>query len=116
MTAGQTRFVRQFALTMGRAHSVGFDLPLDTIVVTSPEGRSRIGELRSEPRRIVQMCDRPLSIAEVSAHLHLLLGIVRVLISDMCDAQLLGVTSPELPGDGPDLATLERLLDDLHSI
>jgi hypothetical protein len=116
MTSAPPRFVRQFALTMGRAHSIGVDLPLDALVVTSPEGRKQIGELRSERLRIAQMCDRPLSIAEVSAHLHLHLGIVRVLISDMCDLRLLGVTTADHPADGPDLATLERLLDDLHSL
>ena len=116
MTTAPPRFVRQFALTMGRARSVGVDLPLDALVVTSSGGRARIDELRSERLRIAQMCDRPLSIAEVSAHLHLHLGIVRVLISDMCDARILDVTTAEHPADGPDLATLERLLDDLHSL
>jgi hypothetical protein len=114
--APSARFVRQFALTAGRARSLGRDLPLESIVVTSDVWRDRTHAMRDERRAIAEICQRPLAMAEVSARLELHLGIVRVLVSDLCDAGVIEVASTATPAGGPDLATLERLLDDLHSL
>ena len=42
------RFVRQFALTQGRAHSIGRDLPLDTIVTVTDGGLEAAERLDGE--------------------------------------------------------------------
>ena len=109
-------FVRQFALTQGRVRSAGGDLPLDTLVEATEAGRLAVGSLAPERRRIVEYAQATLSIAEISAHLHVHLGIARVLVGDLvADGYVVvgvGSTSAEA---GPDLQTLERLLDDLHS-
>jgi hypothetical protein len=52
----------------------------------------------------------------VSAHLHLPLGVVRVLVGDMADEQLVVVHRPAHAGDRPDLALLEGVLDGLRTI
>jgi Protein of unknown function (DUF742) len=52
----------------------------------------------------------------VSPHLHLPLGVVRVLVGDMADEQLVVVHRPAHAGDRPDLALLERVLDGLRTI
>jgi hypothetical protein len=67
-------------------------------------------------RAIGALCHELLSIAEVSAHLHLPLGVVRVLVGDMADEQLVVVYRPAHAGDRPDLALLERVLDGLRTI
>ena len=67
-------------------------------------------------RAIAALCHDLLSIAEVSAHLHLPLGVIRVLVGDMADERLVMVHRPIHAGDRPDLALLERVLDGLQTI
>ena len=55
-------------------------------------------------------------LAEVSAHLHLPLGVIRVLVGDMAEEHLVIVHRPAHVGDRPDLALLERVLDGLRTI
>jgi hypothetical protein len=110
------RFVRQFALTGGRARSSGADLPFETLVQTSTTGRRDEAILPPERRSIIQMCDSPISIAEISAHLHIHLGIARVLVADMGDDQLINITAPVNTTSGPDTALLERLLHELEAL
>jgi Protein of unknown function (DUF742) len=64
---------------------------------------------------IAALCHDILSIAEVSARLHLPLGVIRVLVGDMADEHLVMVRRPAQAGDRPDLALLERVLYGLHT-
>ena len=112
--ARPSRFLRQYALTQGRVHSVGRDLPLDTLVQVSGTGRDRRATVPHEQAAVLDLADRPVSIAEIGAHLHVHLGIARVLVSDLCASGMVAVSTADHPdGAGPDLETLERLLDDL---
>jgi hypothetical protein len=89
-------------------------LEIETLVHTS------VGEqtpkLTVEQRAIAALCQDLLSIAEVSAKLQLSLGVVRILIGDMADEQLVVVYRPAHAGDRPELALLERVLYGLHTI
>ena len=108
------RFLRQYALTQGRAHSIGRDLPLDTLVQRADHAFDHAMGLTSEQTALLHLASSPISIAELGAHLHVHLGIARVLVSDLHARNLLAVsTSDFVDGEGPDLATLERLFDDL---
>lgn len=62
------------------------------------------------------MCAEPLSVAEISAHLGVHLGIARVLVGDLVASGAVVLTTSESGDDGPNLDTLERLLDDLQSL
>jgi hypothetical protein len=116
-SAPRPRFVRQYALTQGRAHSIGRDWPLDTLVQATVEAIDGLDQLTAEPAAIVRLAaDAPISIAEIGAYLHVHLGIARVLVSDLVANELAAVrTSDFLDSGGPDLNTLERLLDDLQT-
>jgi hypothetical protein len=110
------RFLRQYALTQGRVHSIGRDLPLDALVQSSTLGRELQHALPSEQGAMLRLAERPVSIAELGAHLHVHLGIARVLVSDLCARELVSVSTSDFrDGEGPDLETLERLFDDLSS-
>jgi len=118
MTDSAPRFLRQYALTQGRVYSVGRDWPLDTLVQATRLAFDPDARLSPEARSIVSLTtDRPLSIAEIGAHLHVHLGIARVLVSDMVAREHVAVSHPNYneSGDGPDLVTLERLLDELQT-
>ena len=109
-------FVRQFALTQGRVRSSGGDLPLDTLVEATEVGKMAAPSLGPEQKRILGYAESTLSIAEISAHLEVHLGIARVLVGDLvADGYVVVSAQPTSLEEGPDLQTLERLLDDLHS-
>jgi hypothetical protein len=109
---GQPRFVRQFALTQGRAESFGQTLPIESLVISTPHAPYR---LTPEQQAIRALCMTPHSIAEISSHLRVHLGIARVLVSDLVAHGLATVTTGSSE-TGPDLATLERLLHDLERL
>jgi Protein of unknown function (DUF742) len=109
------RFVRQFALTQGRARSHGADLTLDTLVKITAVGERALPREMAERAAILELVSSPMSIAEISARVGVHLGIARVIVSDLAAAGLVAV-SQAATGDGrPDLPTLERLLNDLQA-
>jgi len=93
-------------------------LALETIVRVTPRGEASSADLNTERRQICEMCADPTSIAEVSAHLKLPLGVVRVLVGDMVTEGLLDCNVPVVAGDDtrPDLRLLERVLDGLQAL
>jgi Protein of unknown function (DUF742) len=109
---GPPRFVRQFALTQGRTESIGPTLPIESLVIATPHTPYR---LTAEQQAIRALCSTPHSIAEISSHLRVHLGIARVLVSDLVANGLATVTTGNYD-TGPDLPTLERLLHDLERL
>lgn len=107
--------VRPYALTGGRTRSAT-DLPLETLVRRTVVGISSVGRLTFERRRIIDLCDQPVSIAELSAHLDVHLGVARVLVGDMTAEGYLDVYRPRPVGDRPDIKLLERVLDGLQAL
>ncbi len=114
----KSRFLRQYALTDGRAHSTGRNLPLDALITATEACRTHLieGTLSPERAEIATLGATPISIAEVAAKVQVHLGIARVLVSDMADQGLLALSTADFDETGPDLRTLERLLDDLQAI
>lgn len=90
--------VRPYALTAGRSGTPRVELDLITTIVAARPASTLDDELGSECSRIMGMCQRPLSVAEVSSQLKLPVGIVRVLLGDLLDRGLLykrsGATTP----------------------
>jgi hypothetical protein len=107
--------VRPYAMTGGRTRPTRDALAIETLVSTTSTV-DLTPKLTVEQRAIAVLCHDLLSIAEVSAKLHLPLGVVRILIGDMADEHLVMVHRPAHAGDRPDLALLERVLSGLHSI
>jgi len=102
-------------MTGGRTRPTHDGLEIEALVSTTSVG-DRTPTLTVEQRAIAALCHDILSIAEVSAQLHLPLGVIRVLVGDMADEQLVIVHRPTHGADRPDLALLERVLYGLHSI
>jgi len=108
--------IRPYALTGGRTRS-STDLPIEALVRTTPDGQAAQERLALERKRIVTLCTRPLSVAEISAHLHVPIGVVRVLVGDMSSEGLLDTMQPKATNDDrPDIKLLERVLDGLHTL
>ena len=113
--AANPQRVRPYAMTGGRTRPSHDALEIETLVSTISTGE-QTPKLTVEQRAIGALCHELLAIAEVSAHLHLPLGVVRVLVGDMADEHLVVVHRPVHAGDRPDLALLERVLDGLRII
>lgn len=111
------RRVRSYVLTGGRTRS-NADLPLETLVQVTAQGTAASPRLAHERRDIVELCTSPTSVAEVSALLHLPLGVARVLVGDMSEEGFLTRFEPQhaATGERPDLQLLERVLDGLQAL
>ena len=109
--------VRPYALVRGRTRtSETAAIPVESIVVT--EADTDATQLVLERFAIVQLCRRPHSVAEVSAHLRLPVGVVRVLVADLIAEGLVHVNLPLDPrADGVvDRVLLERVLAGLEAL
>ncbi|MFC9475969.1 DUF742 domain-containing protein [Nocardia sp. NPDC055002] len=102
--------VRLYAVTGGRAKAQRPDLELTTLLVAARSGaRSRL--LAPEYDLIVELCRTPLSVAEVSAHLHLPLTSTKLLIGDLIDEGRLHARGPRNQmSTAPDLDVLRAVL------
>jgi hypothetical protein len=112
-----SRVVRPYALTRGRTRPGRSDLPLEALVrgVEGAEDRAST----SERRRILELSTASiLSVAELSAHLSLPLGVVRVLVGDLADDSLVVVhtgSSSAAPA-ATNLKVLESVLNGISSL
>ncbi|MGY0497680.1 DUF742 domain-containing protein [Nocardia sp. FBN12] len=102
--------VRLYAVTGGRATPQRHDLELTTLLVAARSGvRSRL--LGPEYDAIVDLCRSPLSVAEVSAHLHLPLTSTKVLVGDLIDEGALLARAPRNQlSTAPDVNVLRAVL------
>ena len=75
-------------------------------------------ELLLEPAAIVRLCQRPHSLAEISARLSLPVGVVRVIVADLSADGFVEVNLPLDPraGDTVDRGLLERVLAGLEAL
>ena len=79
----------------------------------------RSAALSGERGRIMEIvADQYISIAEVSAHLKLPVGVVRVLVADLADEGLARIAGNEQPHDNPaaTLRVLESVLNGISAL
>ncbi|MFC8501541.1 DUF742 domain-containing protein [Pedococcus sp. NPDC057267] len=76
------RLVRPYALTHGRTEAK-VDLPIEATLEVLPSAKSATWPEGDLSGRIVELCATNPSVAEVSAKLHIPLGVARVLLGDL---------------------------------
>src|SRR4051812_7146851 len=114
----ESRTVRPYTLTRGRTRPGRIDLPLEALVRgVAPAGRPGS---TPEHRRILELTSAEiLTVAELSAHLSLPLGVVRVLVGDLADDGLVVVHSGTPQSQAPaasQLKVLESVLNGISSL
>ncbi|MGH9285683.1 MAG: DUF742 domain-containing protein [Acidimicrobiales bacterium] len=110
------RLVRPYALTGGRTRTRFSDLAIEALVVTTSAAGGAPPAAALERRTIAELCMTPISVAEISAHLKVPLGVARVLVGDMAEDGLVQIRRPS-SGDGrPDVALLERVLNGIRAL
>ncbi len=120
----ETYAVRPYAVTGGRVSAASKSLPMEALV----EARSDIQSLRGvtpEKKTILQLATGEYqSIAELSAHTRLPLGVVRVLVSDLAKENHLTIHTGGTADDksthdesgGLSLSLLESVLDGIAAL
>lgn len=106
---------RPYAWTQGRTRPA-VDLPIETQLVTTPQGRQQEVNLGAEQAAVMRCCHEARSLAEVAATLKLPLGVARVLVSDLAGENLLAVHQPKSLDGQAHRALLERVLRGLRTI
>jgi len=87
--ADEDPVVRPFMLTGGRTRPLQDGLRVETLLRAAPAALS--APLRFESRRIVELCQQTMSIADVSVALRAPLGVVRVIVADLITQDYLRV-------------------------
>jgi hypothetical protein len=83
--------VRPYAVTRGRTEPTR-DIAIEAILVTTTRGMQEAPYAGRHKHLIAQYCSqRPLSLAEISSHLRLPLGVTRVLVADMAAEGMLAI-------------------------
>jgi len=109
--------VRPYMLTRGRTtSSLGeFELHAPVLALIAPEQLGR--HATPEDRMIIELCQTPTSVAELSARLATPVGVVRVLVGDLADAHMVQVRkSTEERAEHRDVRLLERLLEGIRAL
>jgi hypothetical protein len=106
--------VRPYTVTGGRTRPTSDDLPFEALVEAVAEPAV---SMTPERRRILDLArDEYVSLAELSAHLHLPLGVVRVVVGDLADAGQVRVHGTRTPGTAGPASTISVLESVLHGI
>lgn len=114
----KTANVRPYTVTGGRTHAGSSEVPIESLVeCLGPPAP----EHAPESRQILEFTSHQyLSVAELSAHLHLPVGVVRVLACDLADEGLLRVHGLTTTDHGRTPATtmsvLESVLDGISAL
>ncbi|HEU5085454.1 MAG TPA: DUF742 domain-containing protein [Acidimicrobiales bacterium] len=104
--------VRPFVMTGGRTRAERRDLRIETMLSAVP-GASTAG-LSAEQAKLLRLCERPISIAEASAALGLVIGVTTILAADLVSEGRLEVhqTDPvEI-----ELDALSRMIDAVKAL
>lgn len=108
--------VRPYTVTGGRVRSAtgGFDLV--ALVVAVAVDRPQPAHLQPEHRAILAIVGKPISVAEIAAHLDLVLGVVRVLLGDLLAERLISIQEPRAAGGPPDEHILKAVVNGLRAL
>jgi hypothetical protein len=109
------RLVRPYVVTGGRTAARGPALALDATIRALTDGHELDLTAGPEPRRIVELCAAPVSVAELAARMTLPIGVMRVLVGDLDAVGAVDVVVAPTE-TATDTHLLERLLDGIRAL
>jgi hypothetical protein len=108
------RLVRPYTLSEGRTRATSH---FTLVTMVRATGAQTQGAFGLEHARVLELCERPVSVAEVAARMQVPAAVVKVLLSDLAEggAVVAGDAPPEPPGQParPDRDLLEAVRDGL---
>jgi DNA-directed RNA polymerase specialized sigma24 family protein len=108
--------VRPYTLTGGRAKPITGGLSLLTHVEALYAPEADLIHLQPEHRSILNMTRTALSMAEIAARLDLPVGVVRVLIGDLLQENLVSTFESNTAVHPPDENILQAVIDGLRAL
>ncbi|KOT88149.1 hypothetical protein ADK86_33475 [Streptomyces sp. NRRL F-5755] len=105
---------RLYVLTSGRKPA-GRQAPLDMVTLIVSRGEAGPG-MQPELAAIVRICDYPLSVAEVSAYLHLPVSVVTVLLTELLASGHVEARASVPAKSLPDIELLEAVMHGLQNL
>jgi len=105
--------VRPYALTRGRSQPSGGPLGLVDVVAAASQSAADLRGLGPEHRRLLHLCRTPITVADLSSEIDLPLGVVRVLLGDLCQQGLVSVVQQ---AGTPRERVLKSVLDGLRAL
>ncbi len=114
--APSRNLVRPYMLTRGRTSgSLGvFELHAPVLALITPDQLGR--RATPEDRQIIDLCQTPMSVAELSARIGTPVGVARVLVGDLVAARMVQVRQTGDQAEHRDVGLLERLLEGIRAI
>jgi hypothetical protein len=109
-------FVRPYVLTRGRTSSSLGSLELHAPVVAVVTLEQLPKHATPEDRRIVELTQTPISLAEVAARMSTPVGVVRVLVGDLAEKGFVQARPAPTAGEHRDVKLLERLLEGIRAL
>ncbi len=109
--------VRPYTVTGGRVRPAvgGFDL-VAFVVAGAPQGAGGPALRQPEQRRIIELAQEPISVADLAADLDLALGVLRVLLGDLLAAGLIAMYEPPASPHYPDDNILKAVVNGLRAL
>ncbi|MFE2558624.1 DUF742 domain-containing protein [Streptomyces sp. NBC_00090] len=108
--------VRPYVITKGRGLPDEQQLSLITLVTAAPEEGQRPTRLSPEEQRLLDICSAGyLSVAEISGHTRLPLGVVKILLAALTEGGYLVTRSPVRRAVLADREILEEVLNGLRA-
>ena len=111
--------VRPYALTGGRTEPAsGAVLDVITVIVAPRRAREPDDwmELSPEHRRLLGLCRRPVTVADVASTTGLPLGVVRVLLADLITQGRITARAARPAGEEPSATLLKEVLHGLRAL
>ncbi|GAA2420614.1 DUF742 domain-containing protein [Actinomadura vinacea] len=108
--------VRPYTVTRGRTRLRDDSLDLISVLEATGVPVPRRVRLDPEHRRLLAICLRPITFADLASEINLPVGVVRVLVDDLRDENLLRVLKATPTGDVPDELVLRKLLNGLRAL
>jgi|SRR5215204_3075188 hypothetical protein len=108
--------VRPYAMTRGRTRPSSGEFDLIALIVAIQPVAAVASELGPEQAAIIGLCQHPTSVAEISAHLDLPVGIVRVLLGDLLDSGFILTREPRRITHAPSEPVLKAVINGLRSL
>ncbi len=111
--------VRPYAVTGGRTEPADGEV-LDLLAVVVATGRDtgsdESAKLTPEHRRILELCGRQITVADVAADTALPVGVVRVLLADLTAQGAVTVVRKRPPGQRTGNDVLQEILNGLRAL
>jgi hypothetical protein len=107
--------VRPYALTRGRTRPGDARLDVAAQVVATRTATSLDG-LQPEHLRILELCRRPWSVAELAVYVGVPLIVAKVLVGDLVERGEVAVRPPIDPARAPDQKLLQAVLDGIRAL